>query len=147
TKGCQGSMFPGAMGLLFRPTTPALSAATISKMAVKPAAPPRLTAVSPFRGQERDRLSRRCAGQHPQDRPWATRSSFASLPAQGGEGQSGGLTLGAKGAWADTRGASRLASGLDALALSHHSGARARGAGGPENPFCLFRLSLFGIIS
>ncbi len=33
-------MFPAQMGLLFHPTTPALSAATISKAAVKPAAPP-----------------------------------------------------------------------------------------------------------
>jgi hypothetical protein len=40
---------PPQVGLLFQPTTPASSATTISKIPLKPAAPPRLRAlVSPF---------------------------------------------------------------------------------------------------
>jgi hypothetical protein len=49
-KGSEGRaiMSPAQMGLLFHPTTPASSAASISKDATKAAAPPRLTApVSP----------------------------------------------------------------------------------------------------
>jgi hypothetical protein len=54
-QGWQGSRVPRVregpqMGLLFHPTPPALAAATISKMPVKPLPPPRPTArVSPFR--------------------------------------------------------------------------------------------------
>src|SRR5258707_5050107 len=58
------------MGLLFHPPPPALAAATISKMAVKPPSPPRTTAlVSPLRTTktltEYDAVALELVSEHP----------------------------------------------------------------------------------